>query len=103
MFRGGAVGEVDTGDIEAGIDERLQNAGRVGGGSEGGHDAGSSAQGAPRHVGDWIRRALNVNKKAFRKFCGRLGETEAERAGFEPAYRISPVTDLANRRFRPLS
>src|SRR5882724_689909 len=29
--------------------------------------------------------------------------TQAERAGFEPADRISPITDLANRRFRPLS
>jgi hypothetical protein len=27
----------------------------------------------------------------------------AERAGFEPARQLSPSTDLANRRFRPLS
>ncbi len=27
----------------------------------------------------------------------------AERAGFEPAVRVTPYYDLANRRFRPLS
>ena len=30
-------------------------------------------------------------------------ESEAERTGFEPAEGCDPFTDLANRRFRPLS
>ena len=30
-------------------------------------------------------------------------KTRAERTGFEPADRVAPITDLANRRYRPLS
>ena len=33
----------------------------------------------------------------------RPKEKKAERTGFEPAERFDPFTDLANRRFRPLS
>ena len=36
-----------------------------------------------------------------RSYQARLGQ--AERTGFEPAEGFDPFTDLANRRFRPLS
>jgi hypothetical protein len=56
----------------------------------------------------FLSQSLGQTKRARCKHWPQLSlrravGKEAERTGFEPADQVTPVTDLANRRFRPLS
>ena len=57
---------------------------------------------------EWIRWAIDRSRLPESELRKKFPKPEAwhlqaERTGFEPAVGFDPYTDLANRRFRPLS
>ena len=71
-------------------------------------DNGRFKDGHRRPKRSGLSQCLGQTQDALRKSLStsdlrRASKIKAERTGFEPAEGCNPLTDLANRRFRPLS